>query len=170
MPVHLSAAAGHAGIHVGHIMAVAQGRVRVVNGVRVLGGGDALTGQGGLFDLEGGRLDQTPIGRHAVTRLQQHDVARYHLAGIDLADIAVATRAGGLLHRGLQRFQTSCGLGFTVQRNHCVEHCQEQQHDRRGPITGDHDVDHGRADQDDLHEVLILAQEGMQPRLLLLFG
>ncbi len=57
----------------------------------------------------------------------------------------------------LQRCQTGFGLGFAAQSQHGVEDRQYQEHDRSGPFTRDHDIDHGRAHQDDLHEVLVLA-------------
>ena len=37
-------------------------------------------------------------------------------------------------------------------------------------VARDHQAEHGRAQQDDLHEVLVLAQESLQPRFLLLGG
>ena len=97
---------------IGHAVAVAQRHFGLVDSLRVFGRGDALAGQGGLLDLHRGRNEQASIGRHAVARLHQHDVARHNLFGFDLDGLAVAAHAGDVLHHLFQRGQAGLGLGF----------------------------------------------------------
>ena len=70
----------------------------------------ALPGQGRLLDLERGRHQQPPVGRDAVARLDEHDVARHQLLGVDLDRHAVAPHAGDVLEHLLQRGQARLGL------------------------------------------------------------
>ena len=73
-----------------------------------------------------------------------------------------------ILHRPGQRRQAGRGFGFAAQAQQRVEDRQDDQHDRRAPLTGEDDVDQRRHQQDDLHEVFVLAQERLQARFLLL--
>ena len=91
-------------------------------------------------------------------------------SAFDLDRLAVAAHAGDVLHHLLERGQAGLGLGFAAQAQHRVEDRQDDQHDRRAHIARDDQVDHGGAQQDDLHEILVLAQEGLQARFLLLGG
>ena len=69
-----------------------------------------------------------------------------------------------------ERGEARLGLRFLVQAQHGVEDGEPEQHERRAGLAG-HDLVHDRrADEDDLHQVLVLAQEGVQRCLLRLAG
>jgi hypothetical protein len=51
-----------------------------------------------------------------------------------------------------------------------VEHRQSGEDGRGGDVAGDEQADHGRCQQDELHDVAVLAQEGLETRLLLGLG
>jgi hypothetical protein len=57
-----------------------------------------------------------------------------------------------------------------MQTEDCVEDRQADEDQSGGPITGDDDIDDGCDQQHDLHEVPVLAEEGLQPGFLLLLG
>ena len=90
----------------------------------------ALAGEGGLLDLEGGGHEQPAVGRHAVAGLEQHDVARHQLGGVDLDGDAVAPHPGDVLQHLLQRGQARLGLGLLAQPEHRVEDREADQDDR----------------------------------------
>ena len=109
---------------------------------------------------------QAAVGGDAVARLHQHDVARHQPLGVDLDRLPVAAHAGDGLEHLLQRRQAGLGLGLPAQAQHGVEDGQADQHERRPHLAGDDQADHGGRQQDDLHEVAVLAQEGREPGLL----
>ena len=130
----------------------------------------ALAGERGFLDLERGGHEQPPVGRDPVARLDQHDVARDELGGIDLDDRAVAAHAGDVLQHLLERGEARLGLRFLAEAEHGVEDGEPEQHERGAGLAG-HDLVHDRgAHEDDLHQVLVLPQERVQRRLLLLAG
>ena len=137
---------------------------------RRLRGRDAFAGQRGFLDLEGRGDEQAAVGRDAVARLDQHDVARHQLARVDLDRLAVAAHAGDVLHHLLERGQAGLGLGLLVHAQHRVEDGQADQHECRADLLREDLVDDRRAEQDHLHEVAVLAQERLQARFLLLGG
>ena len=124
----------------------------------------ALAGERRLLDLQGGRHEQPAVGRHAVARLEEHDVARHQLGGVDLDRHAVAAHPGDVLQHLLEGGQARLGLGLLPQAEHRVEDRQADQHDRGARLAGDHLVHDRRAHQDDLHQVLVLAEERLQRR------
>jgi hypothetical protein len=129
--------------------------------------GEALARQGGLFDLQG-RGDTDPaVGRDPVARLHQHHVARHQLGGVDLDRLAVAADPGDGLHHLGQRLDAFLRLGLLAQPDHRVEHRQPGQHHRGPGLPGDQQVDDGRGQQDQLHDVTVLAHERLEARLLL---
>ena len=156
---HLAAAARDRGVHVGHAGAVAQRDLRFVDRRDVFGDRHTLARQRAFLDLDGRRDEQPAVGRHEVARLHQHDVAGHDLAGVDLHRLAVAANAGDGLHHPLERSQARLGLCLLVQPHDGVEHGQTDQHERRAEVVGDQLVDDAGAQQDHLHQVLVLAQE-----------
>ena len=85
-------------------------------------------------------------------------------------DRAVAAHAGDVLQHLLERGEARLGLRFLAQAEHGVEDGEPEQHEGRARLAG-HDLVHDRgAHEDDLHQVLVLAQEGVQRRLLRLAG
>jgi hypothetical protein len=61
---------------------------------------ERLAGQRGFVDLEGEGFQDPAVRRDAVAVLEQHDVARHQLAGVELHDDAVAAHPHGR-RRGL---------------------------------------------------------------------
>ena len=66
-------------------------------GASVLQHRSALAGERGLLDLQGGGHQQPTVGGHPVARLEEHDVARHQLGGVDLDRHPVAAHAGDVL-------------------------------------------------------------------------
>ena len=79
--------------------------------------------------------------------------------GVDLDRLAVAAHPGDRLHHLRERLDALLGLGLLAQADHGVEDGEPGQHDRGAGVPGDELVDEGGAEQDELHEVLVLAQE-----------
>ena len=149
----LAAAAGDRGVHVGHARAVPERHVVTRHRGDRLADREALAGERGLLDLEG-RGDADPaVGRDPVAGLDQHDVARHQLLGVDLDGLAVPAYPGDGLHHLGQRLDALLGLGLLAQADHRVEQGQSGQDHRRAHVAGDDQVHDGRDQQDDLHEV-----------------
>ena len=110
------------------------------------------------------------VGGDQVARLDEDDVAGHQLLGVDLDRLAVAAHPGDRLHHLRERLDALLGLGLLAQADHGVEDREPGQHDGRAGVAGDDLVDEGRAQEDDLHEVLVLTQEGPPARLLLAGG
>ncbi len=83
---------------------------------------------------------------------------------------AVAADAGDVLQHLLERGEARLGLRLLAEAEHGVEDGEAEQHDRGAGLAGHHLVHDRGADEDDLHQVLVLAQEGVQRRLLRLAG
>ena len=90
------------------------------------------------------------------------------LGRVDLHGVAVAAHAGDVLHHLLERGQARLGLRLLVHAHHRVEDGQAEQDERRADLLGEDLVDDRRAEQDHLHDVVVLAQERLPARLLLL--
>jgi hypothetical protein len=155
------------GVHVGQADPVPQRDLGAGDRLGRLADREALAGQGGLLDLQGRGHGDAAVGRDPVARLHQHHVARHQLLGIHLHGLAVAADPGDGLHHLGQRLDALLGLGLLAQSDHGVEHRQAGQDDRGPDIPGDQQVNDGRGQQDELHEVLVLAQERLEAGLLL---
>jgi len=136
---------------------VSQGNIGLGNGSGILQRGDALDGEGGLLNLHRGRHEQTAIGRDNVACLHQHDVTGHQSFGLDLFCLAVTAHTGNVLHRTGQRRQAGLGLCLPAQAQDRVEDSQAHQHQRGSPFSGEELVDGRSYQQDDLHEILVLA-------------
>ena len=143
-------------VHERHAVTVAERDLPAGSHVGRLRRGDALTGQRGFFDLERGGDEEPTVGRDAVARFDQHDVARYQLARVDLHRVAVAAHAGDVLHHVLQRGQARLRLGLLVHAQYRVEDRQPEQHERRADLLGEDLVDDRGAEQNQLHDVAVL--------------
>ena len=84
-------------------------------GARSLSTGRALAGEGGLLDLEGRGHQQPAVGGHPVAGLEEHDVARHELGGVDLDGHPVAPHASDVLQHLLQRREARLRLGLLAQ-------------------------------------------------------
>ena len=130
---------------------------------------DALTGERGLVDLQGGRRDDAPVGGNLVAGGEQDDVPDDDPFGGDLEFGPTSPDPCRHLHHRLERVHGALRLALLTQAHDRVEEgeCEEQDGgvplaDRRG-----HD---GRADQDQLHVRAVLVDEAQPAWLGLLFG
>ncbi len=87
-----------------HGKAVAERRAGVDRGNRLVDR-HRLAGQDRLVDPEAARLDQPEVGRHPVTGLEQHDVARHHRLCRDGRPPAVPQDRGVRIDHGADRLQ-----------------------------------------------------------------
>ena len=106
-------------------------RVLVGDHLGALRGRDALAGQRGLVDLQGGGLDEPPVGAHVVTGGEQDHVADDDLVGVDLDLGAVAPDPGGGLEHRLQGVHGALGLALLAQPAERVERGDQQDGDTR---------------------------------------
>jgi hypothetical protein len=79
---------------------------------------------------------------------------------------AIRPSADRLQHRR-ERLDALLRLGFLAQADHRIEQGESREDDSRTDISGDDQGDRGRGQQNDLHEVLVLANERLEARLLL---
>ncbi len=163
----LAPATGHRRVHVRHAGPVAQRDIVAGHRRDRLRGRKALAGECGLLDLQRGGDRDSSVGGHAVAGLDQHDVPRHDLRGVDLDGLAVPPYPGHRLHHLRQRRDALLGLGLLPQPDDSVEHGQSGEHDRGADLLRHGQVDDGRDEQDDLHEVLVLTDERAEAGLLL---
>jgi hypothetical protein len=167
---HLAPAPGDLGVHVGHVEAVAERDVDARHGVEALGDRRALPGEARLLDLQRRRHQQPAVGRNLVAGLEAHDVARHQVLGRHLVDLAAPPDAGRDDQHLPQRGHALGRLALLAEPHDGVEHSQGE-HDEPGRhVLEGHDADHGRPDQHQLHQVPVLAEEGVPRGLLGLLG
>ena len=158
-------AAGDLGVHEREVDAIAEGRVRR-DGLDLLGDRDALAGQRRLVDLEGRCREQPAVGRDEVAGLDVHDVARDQLLHRELDEPAVAPGLGLDDQHLLEGGDARRCLALLVEAHRGVEQGQADQHDARRDLVGEEQAQDAGRQQDDLHRVLVLAEEGLPARLL----
>ena len=139
-------------------------------GARFLADRQALAGEGRLLDLERRRDADPAVGGHPVARLHQDHVTGHELLGVDLDRLPVATDAGDGLHHLGQGLHALLRLGLLAKADHRVEHGEAGEDDGGGDVAGDDEVDDRGGQKDELHEVLVLPEERLEPRLLLSCG
>ena len=157
-------------VHVGHVHAVAEGDVVAGHRVDRLQHGHALSGQGRLLDLEGRGDEQAPVGGDLVAGLEGDDVTRHELLRRDV-DPRTAAAGVRLDHEHLLERGDALGrLPLLVQAQDRVQHRDAEDREPRAELLkGDH-ADDRRPDEDELHQVAVLAQERVPARLLRLLG
>ena len=111
----LGAPAREQRVHVGHVEPVAERRIRRRQGSGLLADRLGFAGQCRFVDLEPCGENKPPVGRHAVARLQQHDVARHQVVGSDLVLLALAPHAGLDGQHRLQGGQAPLGAVLLVE-------------------------------------------------------
>ena len=163
----LASAPGDRRVHVRHAGAVAEGDVFPGNRFDALADGQALPGEGRFLDLEGRRQGDPAVGGHHVPRLHQHQVAGDELLGVDLDHLAIPSHPGDGLHHVGERLDTLFGLRLLAEADDRVDQGQPGEQDGGARLPGDHLVDDGGREEDDLHEVLVLADERLEPGLAL---
>jgi hypothetical protein len=167
---NLARAAGDAGIHVHHVGTVAKRRAGALHGLDALGDGQALPGQRGLVGLQRGRLQQPPVGRDDIARLDRDDVPGDQLPGRDLGQLAVPPHPGLDDRHLLRGGDGRGGLALLPQVHDRVEQRQQDQQDARAELLERVDAADARREQPDLHRVVVLADERVPARLCLRGG
>ena len=130
----------------------------------------ALSGEPRLLDLQRRRHQDPAVRRHLVAGLEADDVPGDQVLGRDLDDLAVALDAGGDDQHLPQRGDALGGLALLVQAHHGVEHGQAEDDQPGRDVLERDDADDGRSDQDQLHQVAVLAQKRPPGGLLRLLG
>ncbi len=159
----------HAGVHEDHVDAIAQRRLGIRQRGYVLGNRQGFAGEGRLVHLEGGGGDETPVGGNEVAGLDRDDVARHQLLRRHLHQLAPALDARPDDHHLLERCHRGRSLALLGHAHGRVEHGQPDEHQAGGVLLHGPDADDAGHQQDDLHEVLVLAQEDLPAGLLLAF-
>ena len=114
---------------------VAKRRAGALHGLGALGDGQALPGQRGLIDLQRGRLQQPPVGRDDIARLDRDDVPGNQLPGRDLRQLAVPPHPGLDDRHLLQGGDGRGGLALLPQVHDRVEQRQQDQQDARVSVS-----------------------------------
>ena len=127
----------------------------------------ALARQRRLLDLERRGDDQAAVRRDLVARLEGDDVAGHELLGRDVRALAAAADVRLDQQHLLERGDALGGLALLVQAEDRVEHGQADDHDAGRPLLQRDDADDRGAEQDELHQVAVLAEERLPARLLL---
>ena len=164
---HLAPPARHGRVHVRHVDAVAERDVGARHRPDRLEDRRALAGQRSLFDLQRCSHEQPPVSGDLVPGLERDDVAGHELFGRDVRHRPAATDMRLDQEHLLERGHALGRLALLVQAENGVEHGQPEDRDPRGELLErDHAHDRG-ADEDELHQVAVLAQERVPARLLL---
>ena len=167
----LAGAAGHVGVHVDHVGAVAERRVRRRRPRSTpLPTGRLSPVSAASATSSVAAAEHAPVGGHDVAGLDLDDVAGHELLGRQLRERAVAAHARLDDHHLRQRRDGRRGLALLVEPEHRVEQRQQQDHDPGAGLLDRVDRDHARGQQHDLHRVLVLAQERVPARLGLRLG
>ena len=161
-----AAAVGHRRPGKRDVGAIAEGRVRVGQGIRLLLDWQRLAGQRGLLGLEVDGFGQTQIGGHLVAGPQQNHIAGHEVARRDLDFLPLPQHAGQRRGQPPQRLQRAVGAVFL----HESEPYGKQHDDRDG--DGLNRVpqaarQHRGQQQNDDQDVLELGQQqspGIEPR------
>ena len=174
----LAPAVDHGAAHVAHIFPVAQRHIAAGEQLHRLGDGYALAGEGGLLDLQGGALQQPPVGGNGVAGLQHHHVAGHQLTAFhhDLMSAAQHLAFGG--GHGLEGFDGGLGLALLYHAQNGVEQYHGQNDEHLGEALVAQGVGNGgnrrRGHQDQQHRVFQLGQKALEYggllRLLQLVG
>ena len=87
----------------------------------------ALTGEGGLVDVERVRLDDPAVGGHVVAGGEQHDVADDDLLGRDRASTPSRRTRAVCFVIDFERVHRALGLALLAEADDGVQHRQQQQ-------------------------------------------
>ena len=150
----LARPARHVGVHVDHVGAVAERRVRRRDRLDALADGQALAGQRRLGHLQRRGREHPPVGRARTSPASISTTSPGHeLLGRQLRERAVAAHARLDDHHLRQRRHRRRRLALLVEAEHGVEQRQQQDHDPRARLLDRVDRDHARGQQHDLHRV-----------------
>jgi hypothetical protein len=166
---HLAAPARHGRVHIGHAGPVAE-RYVALDRLGSLGHWQTFSGEGGLFYLEGRGNTNPAVRGNPIAGLHQHHVPRHELFGVDLEGLTIPSNPRDSLEHLRQRLDAFLRLGLLAQTDHRVEDREAGKDCGGRHVSRDDKVDHGGREQDDLHEVPVLSQERLKPRLPLRTG
>ena len=157
----------HGGAHVAHIFPVAQGHIPL--GADGLGGlihRDALAGEGGFLDFQGGGLQQPTIGGHGVSGLQQHHISGHQVGAVQHGDLAVPQHLAGGGGHGLQGLNGGLGLALLHHAQNGVQQHHRQDDDNLRQLLPGEDAGNGGhcggGHQNQQHRVLQLLQKTLE--------
>ena len=166
---HLAPTPCHGRVHVGHVDPVPERYLATGHRFDCLQDRSALARQRGLLDLQRRGHEQATVRRDLVARLEDDDVARHELLGGDVHTLAVTPGMSPDDEHLLERGDALGRLALLVQAEDRVEHGQAEDHEAGGELLQGDDADDRGAEQDELHQVAVLAQErlpaGLLPRL-----
>ena len=167
---HLAPTPCHGRVHVGHVDPVPERYLATGHRFDCLQDRSAFARQPGLLDLQRRGHEQATVRRDLVARLEDDDVARHELLGGDVHTLAVTPGMSPDDEHLLERGDALGRLALLVQAEDRVEHRQAEDHEAGGELLQGNDADDRGAEQDELHQVPVLAQErlpaGLLPRLL----
>ncbi len=155
-----AAAAGDHRVHVDHARAVGQRQLRVVRGLHDLDHRVRLAGERRLVDLQAVGLEQPPVGRDAVARLQQHHVPGHHLVGVHGDQLAPAPHPRAQHQHALQGRQAAFGAVFLVEAQHRVDHGHHQDHHGVAQVPDQGRQHRGAQQQQDQQALELLEEDG----------
>ena len=164
---HLAPAPRHGRVHVGHVDTVPERHLATGYRFDRLQDRSALTRQRGLLDLQRRGHEQATVRRNLVARLEDDDVARHELLGGDVHKLAVTPRMSPDDEHLLERGDALGRLALLVQAKDRVEHGQAEDHEAGRELLQRNDADDRGAEQDELHQVAVLAQKRLPAGLLL---
>ena len=149
---------------------VADADIGSVDGFDVLEDRNALAGERTLLDLQRRCDEQSTIGGSRLpASISTMSPGTSPSESISMASPSRRPRA--------MFFNIFCSaptlrgrLRLATQAEHGVEHRQEDEHNGRAPLLGDDHVHDCGAEQQDLHEVLVLAYEGVKTRTSFCFA
>ncbi len=137
--------------------------LRIVDRRRGLRDHGGLAGQHGFVRLQLGDLVEPQVRGNGVARLDEHDVARHQLGGIDRHDRTVAQHAGAHARHATQGGQGALGPVVLHESDDGVQQDDQRNRDRVFRIA-DQRRQHARRDQHANHEIRELPQQQRQRR------
>ena len=157
-----AAAADDDGAREGHVVAIAEGRIRRAHPRRILADGQRFAGQQRLVDVEAVGRKQADIRGHAVAGFKPEDIAGDQLRGIDFVHLFVAEHGGADPQQLLQGTGTLFGAPLLVAADAGVEEKNEGDEDRIGEIAGE-ERQHGGKQEDVDQRTSELPDEDLPP-------
>ena len=108
--------------------------------------GHGFAGQNRLFDLEAARLDEPQIGGDTVARLDQHQIARHQVDGVNALSSPVTEHGGPWCEHPPDRLHRLFGAAFLNEADHRIDDHHRQDDAGINEMT-QHRSHTGRANQ-----------------------
>jgi hypothetical protein len=149
---------------IGHAAAVAQRRIGG-DRVAVLVHRHRFAGERRFIDAQVLHLQQPQVGRHAVARSQQHQIAGHQVGGIDVLAPAVAQHHRMRRQHRADRVQRRLGLALLDEADDGVDHHRGQQHAGVDPVAQHRGDGRGAEHHVQQHVVELRQQAHQRPAL-----